>query len=1508
MHSGSDTDTEGGTLPSTAFEARAKSAQPSSSGSASATTIAEEEWTKHEHSAAAAHDDDRLNSEVQHLARRLTMQSTGTAPGSLFPVPPEGPLNPESEHFNARQWARAYYNARTDASEGNTPKTTGIAFKDLNVYGFGSSTDYQKSVGNIFLEAATFARKLSGVRDERIDILHDLEGVVNSGEMLAVLGPPGSGCSTLLRTIAGDTHGFHIADDATINYQGIHPKKMRTAFRGEAIYTAEVDNHFPHLTVGDTLYFAARARCPKNIPEGVTRREYAEHLRDVTMAMFGILHTKNTRVGDDFVRGVSGGERKRVTIAEAALSYSPLQCWDNSTRGLDSANALEFCRTLRTQADVMGTTSCVAIYQASQDAYDVRLSLTPDPSSRRTANNPQVFDKVIVLYEGRQIYFGKTGEARAYFEGLGFICPEQQTTADFLTSMTSHQERVIRPGWEERAPRSPDEFAAAWKASEHRARLMDDIEDYLQRHPFGGDHYQKFSESRRIDQSRVQRARSPFTLSYIEQMNLTLWRSYVMFKSDPSITVTMLVTNIFQALIISSLFYNLPGDTSSMNRRAILLFFTVIINAFGGILEIMTLYAKRKVVEKHSRYALYHPSAEALSAMVVDLPYKIINAILMNIIIYFMGNLRREPGAFFFFLLISFTMTLCMSMMFRLIGSVTKSIAQALAPASIILLMIALYTGFAITPQYMQDWLGWLRWINPVYYGLESVLLNEFVGRNFRCSNFVPSGPGYDNVTATQRVCSTTGSQPGADFVSGTTYLISSYQFVNRHRWRNLGVLVAYMVLFMGLHLIATEYISSERSKGEVLVFSRSAMSRRRRRGAVDVEKGVASRAGQRTSSTEESEGVAGMHKQTSVFHWKDVCYDIKIKGEPRRILDNVDGWVKPGTLTALMGVSGAGKTTLLDVLATRVTMGVISGEMLVNGHPRDHSFQRKTGYVQQQDLHLHTSTVREALNFSALLRQPAQYSREEKLAYVDTVIGLLEMEDYAEAVIGVPGEGLNVEQRKRLTIGVELAARPQLLLFLDEPTSGLDSQTSWSICNLMEKLTKSGQAILCTIHQPSAMLFQRFDRLLLLARGGRTVYFGEIGKNSQVLVDYFVRNGGPDCPPGANPAEYMLEVIGAAPGAHTDIDWPAVWRTTPEYQAVQDELVRLRSEGAGQAAREDDDPASYKEFAAGFGTQFQEVTRRVFQQYWRMPEYIYSKGVLSFGAALFIGLSFLNAANTMRGLQNQMFGVFIFLTIFSQIVEQILPVFVSQRTMYESRERPSKAYSWKAFLMANVLVEMAWNSLIAVLCYVCWYYPIGLYRNAEYTNAVSSRGFTMFMLVWVFFIFAGTFAHMMIVAMPNAEIAGGIVNLLAIMMFTFNGIIAGPNTFPRFWIFMYRVNPFTYIVEGFLGASLANAPVRCAANEFVMFDPANGQTCAQYLANYISAVGGYLQNPDANAGCSYCAMADTNSFLRSVNVNFGNRWRNFGIMWVYCIFNLAAAAGLYWLVRMPKKSKVKKE
>jgi ATP-binding cassette subfamily G (WHITE) protein 2 (PDR) len=245
-----------------------------------------------------------------------------------------------------------------------------------------------------------------------------------------------------------------------------------------------------------------------------------------------------------------------------------------------------------------------------------------------------------------------------------------------------------------------------------------------------------------------------------------------------------------------------------------------------------------------------------------------------------------------------------------------------------------------------------------------------------------------------------------------------------------------------------------------------------------------------------------------------------------------------------------------------------------------------------------------------------------------------------------------------------------------------------------MEKLTRNGQAILCTVHQPSSLLFQRFDRLLLLAKGGRTVYFGDIGRDSKVLLDYFTRNGAPECPAGTNPAEYMLEAIGAAPGAHTSIDWPSVWRQSAEFATVQEELINLRGLADQPSAAADSTQESHQAFAAPFMTQLRAVALRCAQQYWRTPSYIYSKTILTVGCSLLIGLSFINGENSIQGLQNQMFGVFIFLFIVIQLLYQIMPLFISQRTLYEARERQSKTYAWQAFVLSNIAIEMAWNAV----------------------------------------------------------------------------------------------------------------------------------------------------------------------------------------------------------------------
>jgi len=242
---------------------------------------------------------DRREKEILALARKYTNQSTtSTYTENPFDAKGDSVLNPNSPNFKARAWTKSLLNLQAREPEEWQPRTTGFAFRNLNVYGFGSSTDYQKTVSNVWLGAVGVFRKVLGLGNRRrIAILQHLEGVVHSCEMLVVLGPPGSGCSTFLKTVAGETHGFFVDDTSFINYQGITPKQMHKDFRGEAIYTAEVDVHIPMLTVGETLSFAAQARAPRHIPGGISRQAYGDHVRDVIMAVFGISHTINTRVG-----------------------------------------------------------------------------------------------------------------------------------------------------------------------------------------------------------------------------------------------------------------------------------------------------------------------------------------------------------------------------------------------------------------------------------------------------------------------------------------------------------------------------------------------------------------------------------------------------------------------------------------------------------------------------------------------------------------------------------------------------------------------------------------------------------------------------------------------------------------------------------------------------------------------------------------------------------------------------------------------------------------------------------------------------------------------------------------------------------------------------------------------------------------------------------------------------------------------------------------------------------
>lgn len=456
--------------------------------------------------------------------------------------------------------------------------------------------------------------------------------------------------------------------------------------------------------------------------------------------------------------------------------------------------------------------------------------------------------------------------------------------------------------------------------------------------------------------------------------------------------------------------------------------------------------------------------------------------------------------------------------------------------------------------------------------------------------------------------------------------------------------------------------------------------------------------------------------------------------------------------------------STLLNTLAQRINFGVVTGDFLVDGRPLPRSFQRATGFAEQMDVHEPTATVREALRFSALLRQPKEVPVEEKYEYCEKIIDLLEMRSIAGATIGKIGVGLNQEQRKRLTIGVELASKPELLLFLDEPTSGLDSAAAFNIIRFLRKLADSGQALLVTIHQPSAVLFEYFDELLLLKSGGRVVYHGTLGKDSREMIGYFERNGAKECPHNANPAEYMLEAIGAGNPDYKGQDWGDVWASSPEYTQRSEEIQSMISDrrSASTTRATDDD----REYAMPLSTQVYSVVKRSFTSYWRTPEYVVGKMFLHILTGLFNSFTFYHIGDSTIDQQSRLFSIFMTLTIAPPLMQQLQPKYLEFRQIFQQREARSKIYSWIAFVTGAVLVEIPYSILAGTIYFQCWWWgAIGRYRSA------FDSGYT-WLLLMMFELFYISFGQLVAAMAPNELLASLLLPVFFLFIVSFCGVV----------------------------------------------------------------------------------------------------------------------------------------
>ncbi|KAH7348031.1 multidrug resistance protein CDR2 [Pyrenochaeta sp. MPI-SDFR-AT-0127] len=1354
---------------------------------------------------------------------------------------------------------------RTDMDQ-SKPKKLGVTWQNLTVKGISNDAVFNE---NVLSQFNPFGKSNKNIPMKTI--IDNSYGCVKPGEMLLVLGQPGAGCTSLLSILSNRRLGYaEVSGEVSFGSMSSDEAKD---YRGQIIMNTEEEIFFPALSVGETIDFATRMKVPFHLPPGIkSAEEYANINKEFLLKSMGIVHTHDTKVGDAYIRGVSGGERKRVSILECLATQGSVFCWDNSTRGLDASTALEWTKAMRAMTDILGLTTIATLYQAGNGIYEQ-------------------FDKVLILDEAKQVYYGPRQEAVPFMEALGFLCDPSANRADFLTGVTVPTERKIAEGYEQKFPRNADELRTAYEQSPIKPKMI--VECDYPHSLEAKENTENFKEMVAREKHKNLPKNTTVTVGFPTQVKIAVTRQFQILWGDKATLVVKQAATVAQSLLGGSLFYNAPGNSGGLFLKGGALFFSLLYPALIALSEVTDSFSGRPVLAKHRSFALHYPAAFCIAQIVTDIPILLFQITHFGLVLYFMVGMKLTAEAFFIFWLVTFISAMAMTALFRLIGAAFPNFLAATKASGLIITCFFVYMGYIVTKPDMHPWFVWIFWINPMAYGFEALLGNEFHGQQIPCvgPNIIPGGPGYGLGEGGQSCAGVRGAQAGETSLTGDQYL-AALSFSHSHIWRNVGILFAWWIFYVCLTILFTSRWKQMGEGGRGLLIPREKQHKVKHIQVKDEESQAVEKPRSDSGSTKSDETLTNqLIRNTSVFTWKNLTYTVKTPSGDRVLLDNVQGYVKPGMLGALMGSSGAGKTTLLDVLAQRKTDGTIHGSIMVDGRPLPISFQRSAGYVEQMDVHEPLATVREALEFSALLRQSGRDTpREEKLRYVDTIVDLLQLQDIEHTLIGQPGAGLSVEQRKRLTIGVELVAKPSILIFLDEPTSGLDGQAAYNTVRFLRKLAEVGQAILVTIHQPSAQLFAQFDTLLLLASGGKTVYFGDIGENASTVKTYFARHGVP-CPREANPAEHMIEVVSGS--LSRNLDWNKTWLESPEYAEMTKELDSLIADAAARPAGTSDGYA----FAAPIWEQVKIVTHRMNVSLFRDTEYVNNKFILHIALALVNGFTFWMIGDSLGDLQRRLFTAFNFIFVAPGVISQLQPLFINRRDVYETREKKSKTYHWGPFVTGLIVSELPYLVICAVLYYVCWYFPAGLPTAPKYAGSA-------FFVVLVYeFLYTGI-GQMIAAYAPNAVFASLVNPLVITTLVSFCGVMVPYSQITAFWRYwIYYLDPFNYLMSSLLIFSSWSTNVVCNSSELAVFDPPSNSTCGQYLTAYQQGMGAgvNLLNPDATADCQVCQFSTGGDFLKQLNLKeeyYG--WRNAAIV---VIFSLSSYALVFLMMKLRTKA-----
>ncbi|URD80069.1 Pleiotropic drug resistance protein [Musa troglodytarum] len=1242
-----------------------------------------------------------------------------------------------------------------------------------------------------------------------LTILKDVSGIIQPSRMTLLLGPPSSGKTTLLLALAGKLDPS-LKTRGEISYNGYRldefvPQKT-------AAYISQNDVHVGEMTVKETFDFSARcqgvgarydlltelAKREKDagiLPEAEVdlfmKATAIEGVKsslqtDYTLRILGLDICGDTIVGDEMQRGISGGQKKRVTTGEMIVGPTKVLFMDEISTGLDSSTTFQIVKCLQQIVHLGEATILMSLLQPAPETFEL-------------------FDDIILLSEGKIVYQGPREFVVDFFEACGFRCPERKGTADFLQEVTSRKDQEQYWAGKQRPYRyiSVSEFAQRFRRFHVGLRLENELSI-----PFDKSH-----------SHRAALVFSKMSVSNSELLKASFAKEWLLIKRNSFVYIFKTVQIVIMALIASTVFLRTRMHTRTEDDGVIYigaLLFGLIVNVFNGFAELSIAISRLPVFYKHRDLLFYPAWVFTLPNFLLRIPISILETIVWTAMTYYTIGYAPEASRFFKQLVLVFLIQQMAAGLFRTVAGICRSMIISNTGGALSVLIIFVLGGFILPKDVIPKWWIWGFWISPLTYGYNALAVNEFLA------------PRWMNRRAAD------GRPLGRSILENASVFAEP-----RWYWIGALALLGFSILFNLLFTFFLMYLNpigkpqavlSEETAAEMEEDrdeTRESPRIRRTNSKNDpLPRALSKRDGNNTREMMKlrmsSGGTNGLSRDTSidtaasgvapkrgmvlpftplsmsfdeVNYYVDMPPEMKDQGvaEDRlQLLRNVTGAFRPGVLTALMGVSGAGKTTLMDVLAGRKTGGYIEGDIRISGYPKkQETFARISGYCEQNDIHSPQVTVRESLIYSAFLRLHKEVSDEEKLKFVDEVTELVELDNLRDAIVGLPGvTGLSTEQRKRLTIAVELVANPSII-FMDEPTSGLDARAAAIVMRTVRNTVDTGRTVVCTIHQPSIDIFEAFDELLLMKRGGQVIYSGPLGRNSHKIIEYFEAIPGvPKIKDKYNPAAWMLEVCSVAAEVRLQTDFAKYYESSARYERNKALVGELSKPAPG--TNDLYFPTQYSQPTWG---QFKACLWKQWWTYWRSPDYNLVRFFFTLVTALLLGSIFWRigqrrgSATSLRIVIGAMYAAVMFVGVNNCATVQ--PLVAIERTVFY-RERAAGMYSALPYALAQVLVEIPYVITQAV------YYSVIVYAMMNFQWTAAKFFWFYFISLFSFLYF--TYYGMMTVSLsPNHQVAAIFAATFYSVFNLFSGFFIPRPRIPKWWVWYYWICPLQWTVYGLI-------------------------------------------------------------------------------------------------------------